>query len=779
MNNNIDSSEILTDLNPPQFEAVTHTLGPLLVLAGAGSGKTRVLTRRIAHLVRIHGVDPSRILAVTFTNKATEEMRERLRTLLGEDARPLWISTFHSAALRILRHYGNLLSYDKDFIVYDEDDSRTLIKRIIKELNIDEKKHHFKGFLKAIDRAKNDLLSPEQYYLQNKHYESQLYADVYDHYQRALKQANAMDFGDLLFNVVELFSKHSNISRIYQENIHFVLVDEFQDTNKAQYLFLQFMTKKHRNVFVVGDDDQSIYAFRGADPQNIIQFSKDFPNAKVIKLEQNYRSSANILEAAHAVIEKNSTRSPKKLWTAADSGDRLVTFNATNEEEEARFVASQIIKLGQSKIRHQDIAIFYRTNAQSRALEEALMDSAIPFRIYGGLRFYDRKEIKDILAYLRLLANQNDNQAFQRIVNNPPRGIGAQTVQAIFFTARQNSSSLLEASCVLAANSKPIKLFVELINDLEKRLENTNLSEMIKVITEKTGYIERLKNEDNLTAQSRLENIEELKNVASSFDNIGTPHRESLTAFLDRATLSSSNETSCDEYGFIRQEIKDTQTETVSLMTLHLAKGLEFPVVFLTGMEEGLLPHNRSKDDPAGIEEERRLCYVGITRAKQKIYLTHAKRRGMFSAGSSFGMADGWREVSRFLYDIPGCFIETKTSNDNYELMQSEVLPKPFSNKNLTGSGMILATADQLLKNRPETDSNVDLDKLPPLSSEATSPGTEVFHPTFGKGVIETVDGDCDEDPQRAKIRIRFDCFQGSKTLVFGKSKLREFTPSK
>lgn len=643
----------LTGLNPPQIEAVTHYHGPILVLAGAGSGKTRVLTRRVAHLVAHHNVSPQSILAVTFTNKATEEMRERLFELLGTKAGQLWVSTFHSACLRILRRHAGLLGYSGNFTVYDDQDSRALIKSILKDMKLAEKRYAPGMFSRTIDEAKNSFISVEEYRKEARSPDAFIASQVYERYQQGLLKANAMDFGDLLVNAVALFQQQPDILAQYQRAIRFVLVDEFQDTNLVQYMFVSMLTRPHRNLLVVGDDDQSIYSFRGASIKNILEFEKEFDGTKVVKLEQNYRSTANILEAAHAVIARNKSRKDKKLWTSAGAGEKITAWLADDEIDEGEFIASEVQQLIKSGLRLKDIAIFYRTNAQSRAIEEALINAALPYRIFGGLKFYERKEVKDVLAYLQLLVNPADDQAFLRIINYPPRGIGQQTVRSIIAHARERKSSLLEAIETLPSRNTGIKGFQKLIGELQSCLKGHTLSELIRKVVELSEYAAMLKAARDTSSESRLENLLELQAIGRSLESPGVSTPETLRNFLDRVALTGGGDQPSDEHHTEPQKDGMLPPDMLSLMTLHLAKGLEYPVVFLTGLEEGLLPHHRSLGDRDGIEEERRLCYVGFTRAMKKLYISRALMRGIFMGGDSYGFGGMFRDASRFAYDIP------------------------------------------------------------------------------------------------------------------------------
>lgn len=668
----INSAQLVAGLNPEQKAGTLHFEGPILILAGAGSGKTRVLTHRIANLVTTHKVLPAQILAVTFTNKAANEMKTRLRSLLGQKADQVWAGTFHSICLRLLRRHAKLLGYSNDFVVYDDQDSKGVVKAILKELGINEKKHPIQSFLRVIDFAKNNYTLPEAFEREAKSIDGRLQAQVYTAYQQALLRANAMDFGDLLVNAVLLLDKFPDIQNNYQRSVGFVLVDEFQDTNKVQYMFLSLLARLHKNLFVVGDDDQSIYSFRGASVENLLNFESDFPGAKVIRLEQNYRSTESILELAHAVIEKNKRRKEKKLWTEGPKGEPSNAFVANDEIEEANYVAARIVELKAAGNSLKDIAIFYRTNAQSRALEEALISSKIPYRIFGGLKFYERKEIKDILAYARLILNEQDNQAFDRIVNTPPRGIGPQTLRNVHELAATNKSSLFEASTIQAEDNNNIRAFVKLIKELQSASRSLTLSGLLEQIIEKSEYGPTLKVAKDPYSQSRIENLAELVAIGRSIELENEDASDTLRGFLDRVALTAGSDDPDNKDG----NAEASASDAVSLMTLHLAKGLEFKNVFLTGLEEGLLPHYRSMMDSVAVEEERRLLYVGITRARQKLYLTRATVRGMFS-GSGFGGGGAYRPASRFINDMPSDLIVSEMnsfSGDSYYIDQTSSL---------------------------------------------------------------------------------------------------------
>lgn len=675
-------SSILSDLNPQQREAVVHGAGPLLIFAGAGSGKTRVLTRRIAYLVSHHRVHPEEILAVTFTNKAAREMKQRVDALFDHRGAPLWVSTFHSSCVRILRAHASLLDFTSQFAIYDSDDSLSTMRRVYKQLNVDPKIVDPRGVLSRIDRLKNDYKFADSVrsdpYIPAPHRE--LVAQLYEAYQEELKRSNAMDFGDLLCNVVTLFKLEPRLLAHYQQRFRYLLIDEYQDTNRVQYLLVKMLAERERNLCVVGDDDQSIYAFRGATIENILNFKKDFPEAATVTLDINYRSTKNILAAANAVIMKNERRQPKRMRTDNPSGARITCIRLEDEMDEARFITREIEQHLRDGVRPADIAIFYRTNAQSRAVEEALMESGLPYEIFGGQRFYDRKEIKDILAYCRLLVNPADNDAFLRVVNTPARGLGDSAVQALASYARKASIPLLPAlEAIVKEDPSPLqaaqrnrfgKLF-EVIEALRHDFmhaervvaDESNLyplrerieafATLLQHITERTGYLKALRDQDSLEAEGRIENIFELFAVSIEFVNRCLDQKviPRLSDFLDRSSLASDldrEEPRQAEEDAGKMPVRRRSEGAVSLMTLHLAKGLEFDLVFLLGLEEGILPHVRSIDDRHALEEERRLCYVGITRARKELYLTRASDRQSFGRTTWFsGMA------SRFVFDLP------------------------------------------------------------------------------------------------------------------------------
>ncbi len=782
--------DVLNDLNDKQKEAVLHIDGPILVLAGAGSGKTRVLTRRVANLVLNHNVFPSNILAVTFTNKATTEMKDRLSGLLGGQVNSLWVSTFHAMSVRILRKHAELLGYGNSFIIYDSKDSQNLIKKIFKDLSINDKEYPVDYVRNRISQSKNNCLFPED--IENSKtiiskkdfFREQVVAKVYGVYQKELKTLNAMDFDDLLLNTLKLFKENQNILSYYQDKFHYILVDEFQDTNTIQYDIIYLLAKERKNIFVVGDDDQSIYAFRGAKPSNISLFEKDFKNTVVVKLEQNYRSTANILSASNSIISKNMARKDKKLWTLGEKGELITLYSALDENSEAQYVAEKIKELiSGGKYQFKDIACFYRTNAQSRALEEALMSKKILYRIYGTLKFWDRKEIKDIVAYLRLVVNKGDDQAFLRVVNVPTRGIGQQTVTNLMESARARKSSLFEASKNL--NNPKINVFINLINEFEQKSKDVSLPSLLDFIYEKSTYRTFLENSKDPTNESRIENIRELISYAGTVSNGQSDNEKALSFFMDKISLSGSDESF---------ESKNAQDENlknvVSLMTVHLAKGLEFPIVFFTGLEDGLVPHSRSFDFPEELEEERRLCYVGITRAMKKLYLTYAKKRTMYSKNTDTML----RQESRFLRDIPSELIEQECQEGMYERrMQGDILNSKHSfDSDMIDYGNVSNfdflpqmwkkkikknfdentkkdTAFSLLQ--PAQNLGEQIGNFRKLSIEEVKIGLRVRNPNFGEGIIRDIHGSLTaNNPHKIKLCIDFDDIDEQKKLILGKA---------
>jgi len=661
MNQRTKSNDILNNLNPPQREAVEHIQGPLLILAGAGSGKTRVITHRIAYLIE-KGVSPWNILAVTFTNKAAGEMRERVDRLVGGKGKSVWISTFHSFAARLLREEIDKIGGNRHFVIYDEMDQLNLIKECMKWLDIDEKRFKITVAQALINRAKDNLVDADSFTIYAQASNDQfrkVIADIYQLYQKKLKESSALDFGDLLMEAVRLFRERKEVLEKYQERFQYVMVDEYQDTNHAQYLLTKFLVSKHKNICVVGDDDQSIYSFRGADLRNILHFEKDYKDVKVMKLEQNYRSTKNILNTAWKVVKNNRYRKEKKLWTNRKDGMPVEYAQLDNEIDEANLVAEEMIRLMEEGHNLRDFAVFYRTNAQSRVLEDAFRKAKINYAIVGGVRFYERKEIKDILSYLRVIVNPLDFLNLKRILNIPHRGIGKRTLSYLEEYAHRYSQSLFETltrvreiKAVPPRLSSRIEGFVSLIMELREKSRNLTAKELTRLVIETTGYLSELASEDTAEAQSRIENVKELVSAVGEFEE--QSEDKTIEAFLEQISLITDIDT--------WDEGKDKAT----LMTLHLAKGLEFPVVFITGLDEGLFPHADALYDQAEMEEERRLCYVGMTRAKERLYLSSANQRRLYGHWR-------WNTPSRFV-------VEAGLLGEKTGLLKEEISqPSPFS----------------------------------------------------------------------------------------------------
>jgi DNA helicase-2/ATP-dependent DNA helicase PcrA len=641
------TDKLLNGLNPEQQRAVKTTEGPLLLMAGAGSGKTRVLTHRIAYLMVEKRVNPYNILAITFTNKAAREMKDRIYNMMGGTADEIWISTFHSMCVRILRKDIDRLGYSRNFTILDSTDQLSVVKNIMKERNIDSKKFDPRAILGSISSAKNELKTPDDYAKLAGDYYDKIVSDVYELYQKRLRKNQALDFDDLIMITIQLFQRVPEVLEYYQRKFQYIHVDEYQDTNRAQYMLVKLLASRFQNLCVVGDSDQSIYRWRGADIANILSFEKDYPRAKVILLEQNYRSTKRILFAANEVIKHNINRKPKNLWTENDEGNKIFYYRADSEQTEAHFVAGKIKELVESgKRKYSDFAVLYRTNAQSRVMEEVLLKSNIDYSIVGGIKFYDRKEIKDTLAYLRLIANPDDDISLQRVINVPKRGIGSSSIDKIADFANLHDISMFEAlkSIDLIGLSPKITRaaseFRDLVDGYTKMQEYLSVTELVEEILDKTGYREMLKAEKSIEAQSRLENLDEFLSVTKSFEE--TNDDKSLIAFLTDLALVADID-KLDEDG--------QKTDTVVLMTLHSAKGLEFPVVFLIGVEEGVFPHSRSLMEEAEMEEERRLAYVGITRAEEELYITNAGMRTLFGRTNV-------NPPSRFIREIPVDLLE-------------------------------------------------------------------------------------------------------------------------
>jgi len=684
--------DLLSGLNPVQREAVTHDTGPLLVVAGAGSGKTKVLTHRIAYLIRERKMSPFAILAITFTNKAAGEMKERVGGLVGSRlGAAMWVMTFHSACSRILRKEANRLGFTPSFTIYDESDSERLIGFCLRELEVDSRRFTPRMIKNAIGRAKDSLTDEDTYsQIAGDNWHERTIAEVYSLYQTRLRQANAMDFDDLIMNTVHLFRLFDDVLESYRDKFKHVLVDEFQDTNHAQYVLAKLLAERDRNIAVVGDLDQSIYKFRGADFTNVMRFEEDFPDARVITLEQNYRSTQTILSAANAVIENNQMRKPKTLWTEMAGGELITRYHAENEHEEAAWITREIERLREDESRkYGDMAIFYRTNAQSRVLEEIFVRFGVPYRVVGSLKFYDRREIKDALAYLRVLVNPADVVSIKRIVNVPKRGLGDQSVAALERFATASGITVSEAleraeeNSELSARARSSAASVGALFHGVRELVDRGVSpaDVLEQVLDRTGYVAELEADGSIEALGRVENLKELVGVAREF------HEEDASGgvreFLEQVSLVSDADELVEEGG------------AVTMMTLHIAKGLEFPVVFIVGLEDGVFPHMRSMTDPAELEEERRLAYVGITRAKERLYLTHAWSRSLWG-GSNYN------PPSRFLHEIPEELVRLVSSTDSSD----EQLIPPAERRTLS-----LAVGD------------------------------EVFHERWGRGTVVAVSG--------------------------------------
>ena len=680
---------LLTGMNDKQAEAVQTTEGPLLIMAGAGSGKTRVLTHRIAYLIDEKMINPWNILAITFTNKAAREMRERAMALNPATSETL-IATFHSMCVRILRREADHIGYNRNFTIVDPGEQRTLMKRILKTLNLDPKKWNERAILGTISNAKNDLLDEVAYEHQAGDMYTQIVAKCYKSYQEELRRSEAMDFDDLIMMTLRLFDKNRDVLAYYQQRYQYIHVDEYQDTNHAQYQLVKLLASRFKNICVVGDADQSIYGWRGADMQNILDFEKDYPEAKVVLLEENYRSTKKILQAANEVIKNNRNRRPKKLWTQNDDGEQIVYYRANDERDEAIFVASTIDNIVREEGKNfKDFAVLYRTNAQSRTIEEALLKSNIPYTMVGGTKFYSRKEIRDVISYLNLIANPSDNISFERVVNEPKRGVGPGTLEKIRNFAYEQNMSLLDASANIMLS--PIKGkaaqgvydFANTILNLRDQLDGLSITETVEAILDKSGYLDALSMQQTLESQARIENIEEFMSVTKNFDETNTDVTEDETGidrlgrFLNDLALIADTDDG------------DMEVAEVTLMTLHAAKGLEFPVVFLIGMEEGVFPLSRASEDPEELEEERRLAYVGITRAEEILFLTNANTRTLFGKTSYNRPSRFLREISDDLLQYQGL---ARPANSSFGVRFTKEEPTQF------GQGMSLQQALQTRK---------------------------------------------------------------------------------
>lgn len=711
-------AELLNGMNPRQKEAVLHTDGPLLLMAGAGSGKTRVLTHRIAYLIEEKEVNPWNILAITFTNKAAKEMKERVNAILASGGEDVWVSTFHSMCVRILRRDVDFIGYNRNFTIIDSSEQLNLMKRILKELNIDPKKYDPRSILGTISQAKNSLQTSQDFAKMQGSYYEEIAAKCYAAYQKELQYNQCMDFDDLIMNTIRLFEEHPDSLTYYQNKFHYIHVDEYQDTNHAQYTLVNLLAGRFRNLCVVGDADQSIYGWRGADMQNILDFEKDYPDAAVILLEQNYRSTKNILSAANQVIENNSNRKPKNLWTENKEGNKITYYRADNERDETRFIVDRMQEEIRSNHRNYgDFAILYRTNAQSRVMEETLLKANIPYKMVGGHKFYDRKEIKDILAYLNVLANPQDSISFERIVNSPKRGIGPGSIEKLRSFASLHEWPLLEAAQnVDLANiggkaGQQLGAFGEMIQEVTQMIPYLTVTELTKEVLDRSGYLEDLKIQNTLEAQARIENLEEFLTVTQEFDkqfeqqneeDADAPE-EKLTVFLNDLALVSDIDN------------LEEDASQVTLMTLHAAKGLEFPVVFLIGLEEGVFPLSRALMEESELEEERRLAYVGITRAEEALYLTNAFSRTLYG---------------RTQYNRPSRFVE----EIDQELLEIEGM-RPTPKKT-----PVFAKKTAYSYKQPET-AVVPSKSATGGENNSWKPGDKVKHKKWGLGTVVRVSG--------------------------------------
>jgi DNA helicase II / ATP-dependent DNA helicase PcrA len=715
-------------LNPEQQKAVEHTEGPLLILAGAGSGKTRVIVHRIVHLVSECDVRPEQILAVTFTNKAAQEMKDRIARILPQSVSSLWISTFHSACVRMIRANAERIGLKKKFVIYDTTDQKTLAVECLKELKMDPKSFKPSSVLGHIDDAKNHLVTAECYADTASNFYEKKIADFYLLFQKKLRENNALDFGDLLMESVFLLQQSPNVLEYYQQRFQYILIDEYQDTNTAQYQWVRLLAQKHRNLCVVGDDDQSIYRWRGADIQNILNFENDYRGATVIKLEQNYRSTGNILEMASNVIANNAGRKPKTLWTEQAAGDRATWYLAQDDRGEAGFTAESIQMAIDNGARLSDMAVFYRTNAQSRQFEDQLRRHGIPYVIFGGMRFYDRKEIRDLLAYLRVLLNPDDDISFKRIFNVPTRGLGAKALEFLEDRARDTSQSLVATliNCVddpqlSQAMGRRLKVLASLMKSLAALARELPIGNLTEAILDQSGYREDLKNQKSAEAEERLENIEEFLNSIAEYER--NNEDTSLAGFLEEVALVGQT----DNY--------DPALGTLSMMTLHLAKGLEFDYVYMAGMEESLFPHARSMDDPLELEEERRLCYVGITRARKKVTFSSVLRRRIYGG-------DRMNMPSRFLDEIPQDLLERHGAAETAS----------FSPKNEDHFSMEWETPSPFFRSSVVDETDFDFDQRPPEELGMLNAGVQVKHPQFGPGVVRKTEGRGDQQ----KVTVSF-----------------------
>ena len=740
---------LIEGLNDKQKEAVLATEGPCLVIAGAGSGKTKVLTHKIAYLISEKNVKPYNILAITFTNKAASEMKQRVEKIVGDVAQEMWMGTFHSICVRILRRFIDRIGFDTSFLIFDTSDQKTVVKECLKALNIDDKTFSDRSVLSEISNAKNEMLTPKAY--QAKYageFRKEKIGQVYELYQKRLRENNAIDFDDIINYTIDILSENPDVLQYYTEKFKYVLVDEYQDTNKAQFTLVTILASRYGNITVVGDNDQGIYSFRGADISNILNFEKDFPGTKIIKLEQNYRCTGNILKAANAVIKHNENKYEKKLWTENEEGSLPCLYQAEDEYDEANYVVKQIEHLKTEEyLKPKDFVILYRMNAQSRAIEDILRRENIPYKIVGGLKFYERKEIKDTIAYLRLIHNTSDNLSLKRIINEPKRGIGKTSLDKIQEISDKTGTSMYEIikhaeEYDLNRVKANAEEFINLIEELRLKKQELSISELLKEVLNKSGYTRALELENTVEAETRMQNLEEFLTVAIEFEEESADN--TLPEFLESITLSSDVDEMQDE------------DNTVTLMTLHSAKGLEFPVVFLVGMEEGIFPGYKSIGEPKELEEERRLFYVGITRAKQFLHLTCAKHRTIFGSTS-------YNAVSRFIKEIPDNLLDGVVNNDQEEKFNDMSYNWEYGK---TSAGKVTTykfdeakdeikqkstyqfrTAESFLSSlsQKQANSGVDITKY--------KEGMKIYHKKFGEGVIQKIEAEGDD----YKLDIQFD----------------------
>ena len=740
---------LIEGLNDKQKEAVLATEGPCLVIAGAGSGKTKVLTHKIAYLISEKNVKPYNILAITFTNKAASEMKQRVEKIVGDVAQEMWMGTFHSICVRILRRFIDRIGFDTSFLIFDTSDQKTVVKECLKALNIDDKAFSDRSVLSEISNAKNEMLTPKAYQAKySGEFRKEKIGQVYELYQKRLRENNAIDFDDIINYTIDILSENPDVLQYYTEKFKYVLVDEYQDTNKAQFTLVTILASRYGNITVVGDNDQGIYSFRGADISNILNFEKDFPGTKIIKLEQNYRCTGNILKAANAVIKHNENKYEKKLWTENEEGSLPCLYQAEDEYDEANYVVKQIEHLKTEEyLKPKDFVILYRMNAQSRAIEDILRRENIPYKIVGGLKFYERKEIKDTIAYLRLIYNTSDNLSLKRIINEPKRGIGKTSLDKIQEISDRTGTSMYEIikhaeEYDLNRVKANAEEFINLIEELRLKKQELSISELLKEVLNKSGYTRALELENTVEAETRMQNLGEFLTVAIEFEEESADN--TLPEFLESITLSSDVDEMQDE------------DNTVTLMTLHSAKGLEFPVVFLVGMEEGIFPGYKSIGEPKELEEERRLFYVGITRAKQFLHLTCAKHRTIFGSTS-------YNAVSRFIKEIPDNLLDGVVNNDQEEKFNDmsykweygktsagKVTTYKFDeakNEIKQKSTYQFRTAESFLSSlsQKQANSGVDITKY--------KEGMRIYHKKFGEGIIQKIEAEGDD----YKLDIQFD----------------------